>query len=34
MADLVIKAINKPVPNNWGFVKNSKNEKFCIDLET
>lgn len=25
MIDLVIKAINEPIPSNWGLVKNSKN---------
>lgn len=34
MVDLVIKAIKEPIPTNWGFIKNSKNEKYCIDLET
>lgn len=34
MIDLVIKAIEEPVPQNCGFLKNSKKQNFCIDLQT
>lgn len=34
MLDLVVKAIKEPIPDNWGFIKNSKNQKFVINLET
>lgn len=34
LKDLVIKAIRKPLPENWGYLKNRKGEVFCIDLET
>lgn len=34
LRDLVIKAIRKPLPDNWGYLKNRKGEVFCIDLET